>query len=1140
MAALITKWLNTCDLSVKIVTSELESQFANGYRVGELLCTEYHAKRLKLMDAADFSRFVDSDNRSAAINNFLLLQPILRSMQIALPVDQVRRVVIEERGAALDLLFKIRLALSRHDGKFPRVKVRKFEASVFNIHRDEKPPKPLWTRATDLYDTIVDPKNTVAERDMAIHLHHFEESQNAWEEHCANMEVQEILEKREAMKVRKEFEISKMKEKVEFSKKWEQEQIDRWSATQKRQVTNNRIDLMYELSAVEKMRRKQALRTKRAEIELDYGVNWFERNRKRLGVGGDDDDDDDGGASGDNGNEDGKGPGGKEEGRTVGVDRITPLEHLTRIEAKTASELKTLAVPARNYMKRLHERAEEEKQNRKDRGARKRKQALDQRNAQRDAEMGKHKAALLKAVVATSKSEREDAGSKWEARHKKSIFEETLVAKRAARDAHRTAKLDAYFNELSIKSRSIAEEHAEKDKTLRAKLRSDLKERRNAKHQERTKWIGGGIVVNLVELALLVAKRKADELFLGREGVISRKEWRIMREGFVSGQDPREYKLWGPRSALGNEGSSRGPQESDSSKGIEPLINSLLDEAECDDFIMGKGEWTQHKVSDGGSSEKKEVDETANNMERIGNLLNSLCKPLLAPEPDPLHSDQPSVGIAMLGAPSVLGKSTLAQELALRRHLRIISEATTLQLASSVSAQTLGESELEFWGDSCVEAFNALAADMQDAGQEDPPRPPSSELISKAIVLQAKRVSSQPPGTSGGWLLLGWPTTLDQAKLLEFELEGPMTGGASYEKAVGPKSKWKPPPPEEAKSVLGCVFEVLPAEIDSESKETTEANSEEESNAENMDAASLEKVDEEWAASRSLLLETWFVDRCRQETIKNCATSCENLPSRALLDADDTYKTLVLSSLESQKETMDGVEDASGMKSEEVEPEATENDQGQATESDPKSILTLMECRNIQQLLVEATIKRGDDPFESGAFSIIDRSVVQTMWDRWVGNEFAFNDSVLPVFRMLRASSDQFNKLWAGARARCLRRLADSSASERTLEVFNAHLREVARSSSVPPESQKNFREQLLEEMEEVIDALYSITSEKQRDAENLHTTLSNSNWSSEQFKTVDKALEILVTAYSKRISSVMQLISQFFSDVDAPFRKAG
>ena len=109
------------------------------------------------------------------------------------------------------------------------------------------------------------------------------------------------------------------------------------------------------------------------------------------------------------------------------------MEHLANMKALTVPMLKTLAVPARNYMKRLHERAVEEKQNRKDRGARRRKQKLDQKKASTEAEDGKHKAALLLSVESTSRAEREAGCRSWEARVRGSLQEEQCTVFDATR-----------------------------------------------------------------------------------------------------------------------------------------------------------------------------------------------------------------------------------------------------------------------------------------------------------------------------------------------------------------------------------------------------------------------------------------------------------------------------------------------------------------------------------------------------------------------------------------------------------------------------------------------------------------------------------------------------------------------------------
>jgi hypothetical protein len=98
--------------------------------------------------------------------------------------------------------------------------------------------------------------------------------------------------------------------------------------------------------------------------------------------------------------------------------------------------------------------------------------------------------------------------------------------------------------------------------------------------------------------------------------------------------------------------------------------------------------------------------------------------------------------------------------------------------------------------------------------------------------------------------------------MLEFFLDGPMTGGMTWEKASGPKSKWKPP--DNAKSIINLIVEV----VQNKGNETTEATQEEE----HVDEATQEELEEvqstpdeiamakrvaEWTENRSALLEEW-------------------------------------------------------------------------------------------------------------------------------------------------------------------------------------------------------------------------------------------------------------------------------------------
>ena len=67
------------------------------------------------------------------------------------------------------------------------------------------------------------------------------------------------------------------------------------------------------------------------------------------------------------------------------------------------------------------------------------------------------------------------------------------------------------------------------------------------------------------------------------------------------------------------------------------------------------------------------------------------------------------------------------------------------------------------------------------------------------------------------------------------------------------------------------------------------------------------------------------------------------------------------------------------------------------------------------------------------------------------------------------------------------------------MQRFNTRLRQLSHGKPYEGRELKRLRKLLNEEMDEVIDALYSVTSDKQREAERLHVDLSHSDWPSTQ-----------------------------------------
>jgi hypothetical protein len=95
--------------------------------------------------------------------------------------------------------------------------------------------------------------------------------------------------------------------------------------------------------------------------------------------------------------------------------------------------------------------------------------------------------------------------------------------------------------------------------------------------------------------------------------------------------------------------------------------------------------------------------------------------------------------------------------------------------------------------------------------------------------------------------------------MLEFGLEGPMTGGVTWDKASGPKSKWKPP--DDANSVVQLVVEVVAKGTAEAAEKEGGSTAEEETTDEPPPAAAMTEAMalrvEEWNHHRSVLLDSW-------------------------------------------------------------------------------------------------------------------------------------------------------------------------------------------------------------------------------------------------------------------------------------------
>jgi hypothetical protein len=109
MSAILERWLRD-DLRLSRSISDVSSAFSNGYLFGEVL------HNLNQLDSGAFAHFVDDEKSDSAINNYLLLHPVMRQLGIPFDSRTAQQLMWKEKGAALAVLYRIKVAAHSFSG----------------------------------------------------------------------------------------------------------------------------------------------------------------------------------------------------------------------------------------------------------------------------------------------------------------------------------------------------------------------------------------------------------------------------------------------------------------------------------------------------------------------------------------------------------------------------------------------------------------------------------------------------------------------------------------------------------------------------------------------------------------------------------------------------------------------------------------------------------------------------------------------------------------------------------------------------------------------------------------------------------------------------------------------------------------
>lgn len=278
MSEILANWINN-ELELSKHVDSFEKDFANGYLFGEIL------QRYKQQSADD--EFSKKSNRDSKINNFCLLEPTFKSLNIKFNAQLIDDIMKEKRGSAMRILIQLKMALEK---VYPPSDMNVLTSTGKST--DSKPAKRLKP-GKEKYDTmssilfkrrLQEMNEAQKEINLRTHQHKFEEIRQRQEEKAKRDEDNEYKRKLQMLSDTRKGQIDKIQRNAGFMEEWLRKGIEDWRHNQTIRKERERKQLEFEFKQTKKIETKTVKMVNTAKSEVVDGIDKFEQNLKKQGI----------------------------------------------------------------------------------------------------------------------------------------------------------------------------------------------------------------------------------------------------------------------------------------------------------------------------------------------------------------------------------------------------------------------------------------------------------------------------------------------------------------------------------------------------------------------------------------------------------------------------------------------------------------------------------------------------------------------------------------------------------------------------------------------------------------------------------------------------------------------------------------
>ncbi|CAD8202735.1 unnamed protein product [Paramecium octaurelia] len=274
MSQLLMVWLNDeVQLSKKV--KSFEHDFSNGYLFGELLS--------KFNQQLNFEEFSNKDVREAKMKNFQLLEPTFKTLHISFNFQMADQVIKGKKGVAMQLLYQLQMQLQKvndpHDVMM-HAKTGKYNViQPLMVIRQSK--EQFDKMEQDFFIQKLNERNK-AQKDVNLerHLGKFTTFAIQQAEKERRLKIKEETEERNLKEEMRKIQLNKLQRNMAFMEDWNQKGIENWKKNQSIRY-KNRVDDDKFKSTMQKIAEDRLVQTQQfLKGEMEQQIEQFENRQQ--------------------------------------------------------------------------------------------------------------------------------------------------------------------------------------------------------------------------------------------------------------------------------------------------------------------------------------------------------------------------------------------------------------------------------------------------------------------------------------------------------------------------------------------------------------------------------------------------------------------------------------------------------------------------------------------------------------------------------------------------------------------------------------------------------------------------------------------------------------------------------------------